>query len=218
MSKVRINLIISLGLFVLLVISNGYWLKRTRTVRQNLTASKTWMSEQDNNSSEITAVDSVLLKRAVERANVPAERLPDRIEQYDKQVSDLNTKIGKIRSRWAKTWWKTLDGQRSESTPIVAALEIPEGETDDARELAIGAPEHGRAIALISTSNGSFAVGVADELTEEFSATTLASRIVEDAGGGSGGSATLATGGGSDPAVLADTIDSIAADIREEIA
>lgn len=193
-----------------LVATNVYWWHRTETMRESLITSREWDSDTSGptcGTEDTDLTDSLLLRRAVAAADVPAEELPDRIKQYDEQVSTLKTDIEKIRHRWAETWWKALERpQFKGETPTVISVTIDGGTTDEARELAKGAIERANAITVVTTENGSFAVGVGDNTSEFITADHIADELVDAAGGGAGGAAQLATGGGSDPESLQEAI------------
>lgn len=192
--------------------TNAYWWQRLKTTRDAITVSR----ERDREVAAATTGADALLERAADRAGTTPEELPEAIEELETQRADaekaLNvakTDLGGAHSRWARRWWeaRTAPGFEGPGTLVVTI----EGESDDARALAKRAIEYnGGVTVVVAEPSNSFVVSAGDATEHE--ADEIARRIADRAGGGAGGSSTLATGGGA-----GDDLGAVANELTAEL-
>lgn len=179
---------------VIAVLSNVYWRRRERIVRESLTTSRELEERGDFDRSELATA-----REAASTLNTRPEDLPEKVEQLDEKIRVLHAELEDSRDRWARAWWdaRRLSPVRPDEPSVVVAT-IPDGELSDVEALAqlLSEKEHGIAL-LAGGGDGSFGVVVDDRLTDEVSAAALANEIGELAGGGGGGSDHYAIGGGA---------------------
>lgn len=192
--------------------TNAYWWQRLKTTRDAVTVSR----KRDREVTAATIGADALLERAAERAGTAPEEIPEAIEELETQRADaekaLNvakTDLGEAHSRWAQRWWEARTAPSFES-PETLVVTI-EGETDDARALAKWATEYNDGVTVvIAEPSHSFVVSAGE--AAEHGADEIARRIADRAGGGAGGSSTLATGGGA-----GDELPAVAHELRAEL-
>lgn len=206
------------GSLVLLLASNGYWWWRARVTERSRQTAQAVEEEFSYVEGQNTA-NEVLLGEAAVRANVPPDRLPDRIERLNDRIRDLETALESHREMYARTIW---DAITTESPDVfeqnLVSLELSGGSVKDARAVSKQALESDVMIAVILSGDGSFAVGVGSVAVESVTAASIADDIAEACGGGAGGGEQLATGGGSDVSAARDAIDTVTGRIRERLA
>lgn len=187
-----------------------YWRRRERTVRESLTVSRDWETETNSNpnsnpnSNTETNTNNPEQKgrraarEAAECLDARVEDLPERIAAVDGERRALRRELDAVRERWADSWWKYSFVEMNDSgDPPVLVVEFDCGELPDARAFAKRALKENRITLVAAHGDGSFAVAVGDALLDDFSATDIASEIVDEVGGGAGGNARLAAGGGT---------------------
>lgn len=177
--------------------TNLYWWQRVRTVRDGIAVSR----ERDREVTAATTGAAALLERAAERAGATPEELPEAIDALEarradaeKELNVARTDLGDARSQWARRWWEARAADAFES-PGALVVSI-EGDADDARALAKRATDYNDGVTIITAEpSNSFAVSAGE--AAESGADEIARRLTDRAGGGAGGSSTLATGGGA---------------------
>ncbi len=184
----------SLTLLGALVLTNLYWWRRERTVRESLSVSR--KRERDVTAEDHHEVVSAAQKSADLLDARPAV-LPERIETLDEERRELRRELERTRQKWADAWWFT----RVEHTPStadvrVAAIHLPRGRLEDVEALAKRATEDDHGIGIgFAGGDGTFAVGVGTSAADDLPADEIADRIVTTAGeGGGGGSDHYASG------------------------
>lgn len=181
---------------------NWYWWNRLRTVETSLDTSKAWddlFGERWNSTETVTSSRISHLNRAAEKANVPPEELPERIDEFDGRIRDLQSRIEKMREGWTSTYWQALTSEHVDLTePHIVIVDLEGGVHEDARGFAIHAMEQDQEVVIaVARSDATFAVGVSKPLADRFeiAANDIANDLIEEVNGGAGGMKLLATGG-----------------------
>ena len=175
-----------------------YWRRREQGVKESLTASREW---ETNATSETERADRRAAREAAEVLDTRVEDLPERVGTLDEERRDLRRELDAVRECWADALWNARSEPASENDrrgdPPVFVVEFESGELPDARAFAKRALEE-HAITLVAAhGDGSYAVAVGEELSEEFDASDIADDLASDVGGGAGGNERLAAGGGA---------------------
>jgi alanyl-tRNA synthetase len=181
---------------IALLVTNCYWWRRERTVRESLTVSRDREAKSTGTERELREV-ALAVDISPEALPEEIEQLRNRIATQEAELEQYSTRLGNSKARWGDLWQEALFTEAVDpDEPRVIGLVIPGGETDDARAAAKRAAEQDRWIAVVGAGgDGTFVVSVGEELTERFSAAELAGDLAEAVGGGAGGSPRLATGG-----------------------
>lgn len=139
--------------------------------------------------------------------NCHPEEVVETVEALDERVRELVKSRDDVRTRWIDYWWEAVveESEDYHQGPLVVSLE--EGSFDDVQQLAKSGSERDRVMVIVySPEEEAFAVGVSDDLHDEFDASEIAQRIAEAGNGGAGGSKKLATGGGIESTELQGAI------------
>lgn len=176
---------------IALVVSNLYWWRRERTVRNSLIVSRDW----ETATNTVEQVDRRAPQEAAEQLDARVEDLPERIAALDEERRDLRRELDTVREQWADSWWTAREAV-TENDPVLV-VEFDRGELPDARALAKRAIETDRITLVAAHGDGSFAVAVGDGVDGDFSAKEIATDLADVVGGGAGGNARLAAGGGT---------------------
>lgn len=210
-------LIGAVGLGIVVVVTNVYWWRRIKTVREALTVSRERALEATSKPvSPDGSKGGIILKDAAERADVDPKDLPERVEEMNENIRSLMNELDALRHSWAVSWWDALSRKSvdpHDSHVLVVPLE--DGNVEVVQAFAQEAVNHDASITIIlGLQDGSCSVTVGENLREEFSAAAIVDEIANKAGGGGGGSRSIATAGGTKPEDLHDVVESVQQDLK----
>jgi len=207
------------------VLTNGYWWQRLRTVESGLKTSYEWdeRAATDDASGSVTDSRQVsLLNRAAENADTTPEALPETVEMLDAKRRELRTRLEKIRTEWVSLCWEALTREGLETDrPHVVRVNLGRVTYDDARAFATHAQDAGQEVVVaVARSDDTFAVGVSEDLVDQFavSAEDIAAAIVAGENGDGGGTETFAGGSVPDADRLCGRIDDYLPDLDSRLA
>jgi alanyl-tRNA synthetase len=218
-------------LLLALLITNVWWWRHTRTIRNALilsqerdgrVASQIRQSANDDDESDVgtTSGAQTTLAKAAAQADCPPEELPDRIEKLHNRIADLEGETDHLRDVWAQSWFDLFDAQfTTGGRPHVVQVNLEDGTAAAAQAFASVAQDFGYDIVIIAAyADGAVTVTVDESVCDHITADTIVADIVAAAGGDGGGSVGFATGGGCDPERLSNVIQETANRLEAELA
>jgi alanyl-tRNA synthetase len=218
------------ALLLAVFVTNVWWWGHTRTVRKALTTSQkrderiagqNRRSARDANESGVgtaTATQTTLAEAAT-RADCPPEELPDRIQQFQERIADLEDENDRLRDAWAQSWFDLFDTQSTTGDwPLVVQVDLKDGTTAVAQAFADVAQNSGYDVVIVAAyADGAVTATVDESVHDQITADAIIDDIVAAAGGGGGGSAGFATGGGCDPERLSNAIKKTAGRLEAKL-
>lgn len=206
------------ALLTVVLLSNLWWWRRTRTVREALATSHARDERLVSDPSDTTEGDATLA-RAAARADCRPSELPDRVETLRERIRESKNETDRLRRLWPQSWWDAVQREPVDMDDAhVVSVRLADARTTDAQAFGDYAQNHENEIAIVvAGGDGTVVVSVGRHLREEYDASELVDEITDYAGGDGGGSAAFATGGGCDVDRLAEVVATTTARIRNEL-
>lgn len=213
------KLLVRVAGLVVVAVTNIYWWRHVKKVREGLTLSRERAIETATEPSTSEGAGNATLVDAAKRAGVDPNDLPERVDEMNDEIRTLSNEVDDLRSSWATSWYEALNrNSPNQDGHYVLVVPLDDADVDIAETFASVAVGHDAAITIIlGLQDGSCTVTVGENLRDEFSAASIIDEITDRAGGGGGGSESLATGGGTRPEDFEDVVESIQEDLSSRL-
>jgi len=213
MSELVVGFLAAIGTAV---VASVYWRRRLGRVRRGILASR----ERDERvQTTTTPREGMVLQKAAAKAECEPEDLPERIEEFRRNLADKERTLKRTRRTWASAWRDACEHAPAETErPRVASVELEGGTIDDATAL-VGETQQPPQEIVIITARGddTVVVGVGEGLREVVTATEILDDVLAIAGGDGGGTDALATGGGAEYAALREAVAEVVPRVERSV-
>lgn len=201
-----------------LAITTGFFWWRGRASKIDPETVREWQHTDQPSTIESNGRRDPIVEEITDIVNASREDLPDRVRALDEKVRSLQNEVAATREHLATVWLDCHGETDHADGPAVVVADLIDGELEDGKAFAKEARERSNIVLITAAhGDGSFTVGVGDELTGVIDASEVASDIGSIIGGGGGGDETVATGGRASPQELRNAIEAKREELEREL-